>query len=151
MSKTKQIPEALPQFMDAPTLVVVSGSASARIFYALNGIIREIDEPRSDFVFDEREGFFLSRHPTVGTMGAGGPDMQNNAKERDRFLRRLADEISKLVRSEGIVAVRVLAEQASARRLLNALPSDIRAKAHLDAERNLQHKDPISIIHHLAG
>ena len=148
-NKTKQIPEALPQFIDSAALIVVAGSHSAHLYYVQDGYMREIDKTESDFVFDEREGFFLSSHPTVDTMGAGAPDMIDKGYERDRFQKQLANEIIAVMRSQKIPHLYIFSSKESASILVDNLENDVKDRVRHVERRNLQSAHPIELLEYI--
>lgn len=122
-----KISNKLPQFEDKPTLLVVAGWQSGKIFYAFNGEVeldKELDVP--DHKYSDKEGHFKRSTAGVGDMGSGSVLEKKKEHIRKEFLRLFIDYIKSRVRKNKIKSIYLFSPAEGLGSLEKKLPNDLK-------------------------
>ncbi len=143
-----QLSKTLPQFTDAPTLLLVVGWQHGKIFHALNGFVEQVGEiliPKH--VYSDNEGHFETR-----TKGAGGTIRSGVAQEpkkehiRKEFLRRFMETVGEFVAEHKVAKIYLFSPPRGLQGLESSLPSEIRGLTQSFYSGNYTHTAPDDLV-----
>lgn len=119
------LPSDLPQFHGAPALFIVCGGQEARIYYAADGAMAELDEfriPKPSFT--DHEGH-VERHSRGASVISGGGQEVDSAHRRKEFVHALAQHVHTATAGRPVQLAYLFVPEHLHREVHDALPHDL--------------------------
>lgn len=140
-----QISQKLPQFQEK-SLIVVSGTRLADIYFAFQGEINKIDTVEiSSPKYSDKEGFFMRLGK--GKFFGAGSVLEENKEEIDKkFIKELKNKIEDYFNRNGIEIIYLFASNNVKKELPEKLPNNIKEKTSFIAQGNYTKSHPFNLI-----
>lgn len=98
-----KITEKLPQFNNSPSLIVVTGWQSCKLFFAKDGEVDILEDFETEKrKYSDNEGFFKAKSRNVGGMYSGIALEEDKSIIRKDFLEELIPKLDLLVKEKDI-------------------------------------------------
>lgn len=122
-----KISKKLLQFEDNPSLLVVAGWQSGKIFYAYNGEVKADKELKvPDHKYSDKEGHFKRSASGVGDMGSGSVLEKKKEHIRKEFLRLFLDYIKSRIKNYKIESIYLFSPAEGLSSLEDKLPNEVK-------------------------
>ncbi len=143
-----RIPQSLPQFVKKYALLIVSGKQAAKVFFARNLDIVELEEFKVERPhYSDNEGF--STHGRRHTSGSvSGSD--RGIKESEiltPFLKTLRADIKKILQKYNIKEIYLFVPDYMARMVPRALPKHAQQLVRQEIHGNFVRLSPVQLLH----
>lgn len=140
----------LPQFEGTPTLLVVSGWQSGKVFYALNGnIVLDGEVLVPDHRYSDREGHFKMR--TRGVVQSGSVYEQKKEHIRKEFLGKFVSCIDNVVKRHNIKEIHIFSPPEGLHDLEKAFPAHLKKYIRGSYSGNYIHHKPDKLAEIIKG